>query len=44
MNEVDNCLIGAKVIVTPDAEITNEGVDIKKMEGIIVAAFLACPW
>lgn len=43
MSQVTTCLIGAKVIVTPDAEVTEKGVDVKKVEGVIVAVYLMPP-
>ncbi len=43
MNEVATCLLGAKVIVTPDVEVTEEGVEQKEVDGIIVAVYLTNP-
>ncbi len=43
MNEVATCLLGAKVIVTPDVEVTEDGVEQKEVDGIIVAVYLTNP-
>jgi len=40
MSDMVTALIGARVEVSPDPEVTSEGVDQKLHEGTIVAAFM----